>query len=71
MLTSKESKIIYLSAKDQELIDLPFVKSVPWNNFGRKNIGFLYAISQGADTIYDFDDDNSVSNVYKFARLHQ
>ena len=70
MLTSKESKIIYLSAKDQELIDLPFVKSVPWNNFGRKNIGFLYAISQGADTIYDFDDDNSVSIAYKFARLH-
>lgn len=35
-----------------------FVKILPWNNFGRKNIGYLYAIQRGAKTIWDFDDDN-------------
>ena len=37
---------------------LPFVDHLPWNHFGRKNIGYLYAISMGAKTIFDFDDDN-------------
>ncbi len=29
-----------------------------WNHFGRKNIGFLYAMHNGAEVIYDTDDDN-------------
>ena len=37
---------------------LPFVDRLPWNSFGRKNVGYLYAISQGAKVIFDFDDDN-------------
>lgn len=36
----------------------PYVAKVPWNHFGRKNIGFLYAIQHGAAAIFDFDDDN-------------
>ena len=39
--------------KGFSLIDL-----IPYNHFGRKNIGFLYAISKGAQIIYDTDDDN-------------
>ena len=31
----------------------------PWNHFGRKNIGYLYAIHAGAQQIWDFDDDNT------------
>ena len=31
---------------------------MPWNSFGRKNIGYLFAIAHGAKTIWDFDDDN-------------
>ena len=31
---------------------------IPWNHFGRKNIGYLYAIIHGAKVIYDTDDDN-------------
>ena len=34
------------------------IESIPFNHFGRKNIGFLYAVSQGAELIYDTDDDN-------------
>ncbi|KAI8100236.1 hypothetical protein M9434_007197 [Picochlorum sp. BPE23] len=35
-----------------------FVNKVPLNHFGRKNIGYLYAILNGANQIFDFDDDN-------------
>jgi hypothetical protein len=27
---------------------LPHVKLIPWKHFGRKNVGFLYAIIHGA-----------------------
>ena len=30
----------------------------PWNHFGRKNFGYLYAIDNGAQAVWDFDDDN-------------
>ena len=32
--------------------------SLPWNSFGRKNVGYLFAIARGAQIIFDFDDDN-------------
>lgn len=31
---------------------------LPFKSYTRKNIGYLYAISQGAEWIYDTDDDN-------------
>ena len=34
------------------------IELIPYNHFGRKNIGFLYAVSKGAQIIYDTDDDN-------------
>ena len=34
------------------------MKNLPWQSFGRKNVGYLYAIANGAEVIYDFDDDN-------------
>lgn len=30
----------------------------PFNSYARKNIGYLYAMEQGASVIYDTDDDN-------------
>ena len=50
--------VVYLSPEDQEALNIEFVNSIPWNNFGRKNVGFLYAIMHGATVIWDFDDDN-------------
>lgn len=35
-----------------------FISQVPWNHFGRKNIGYLLAVMRGACAIWDFDDDN-------------
>lgn len=46
--------IIYLSCKYQE--KQPF--KLPWNNYVRKMLGYLYAIENGAEYIYDTDDDN-------------
>ena len=59
--STKNSNIFYLSPNRQKEIELDFVKAVPWNSFGRKNVGFLFAIMHGATTIFDFDDDNYVS----------
>jgi len=38
-----------------------FVRAVPWGHFSRKNIGYLYAIRNGAQFIFDFDDDNELN----------
>jgi len=35
-----------------------FAAAIPWNHFARKKIGYLYAIYNDAETIFDFDDDN-------------
>ena len=48
----------FISVSDQEKMDSHFVKSLPWNSYTRKNIGYAHAISRGAQVIYDTDDDN-------------
>ena len=47
-----------MSVESQEKSEVNFVKRLPWNSFGRKNLGYLYAIASGAEVIFDFDDDN-------------
>eukprot|EP00624_Nannochloropsis_granulata_P006837 evm.model.NODE_522_length_4510_cov_124.460754.1 len=44
----------------EEQLTLPFksLQHIPMNHFGRKNIGYLYAIREGATSVYDTDDDN-------------
>lgn len=58
-------KLVFLSTLQQE--DLmaessygAFIAKTPWKHFSRKNIGYLYAISHGANYIFDFDDDNEL-----------
>ena len=50
--------VIYLSPVGQQEVASKFAGLLPWNSYTRKNIGYLYAISQGARVIYDSDDDN-------------
>ena len=53
----------YLSIEKQMSLHrdgLKFVTEVPWNHFGRKNLGYIYAIMHGAEQIFDFDDDNEL-----------
>lgn len=49
-------RVKYLSPAEQEAVAPAFVHMLPWNHFGRKNVGFLYAIQQGAQRVWDFDD---------------
>ena len=51
-------QVIYLDPKTQEGLAYATALELPWNHFSRKNIGYLYAIQQGARVIYDTDDDN-------------
>jgi STELLO glycosyltransferases len=50
--------VIYLSPEVQQEIAGQFSNLLPWNSYTRKNIGYLYAILQGARIIYETDDDN-------------
>ncbi|KAA8492096.1 putative glycosyltransferase STELLO1 [Porphyridium purpureum] len=53
-----DGRVVYLSPDDQLALPFRSVASTPWNHFGRKNLGFLYAVWRGAKVIYDTDDDN-------------
>ena len=53
----------YLSVEKQMSLKrdgLRFVTEIPWNHFGRKNLGYIYAIMHGAEQVFDFDDDNEI-----------
>lgn len=50
--------VTYLSPKDQQTIAHEFSELLPWNSYTRKNIGYLHAMSRGAQVIYESDDDN-------------
>lgn len=52
--------VVLLTPANQEKLKSEFVNRLPWNNYVRKNIGYLYAIQHGADSIWDFDDDNAL-----------
>lgn len=54
----KRKNVVYLTVEYQEGLANQFVRAIPWNNFGRKNIGYMYAIQHGATVLWDFDDDN-------------
>lgn len=56
--TTIGENIIFLSKENQTSTGLNLITYLPWNSFGRKNVGYLYAIANGAQQIWDFDDDN-------------
>jgi hypothetical protein len=47
METTMGERAIFLTEQDQKDMGLKFVDRLPWHSFGRKNVGYLYAISQG------------------------
>ena len=53
----------YLSPDAQEALPFEVLAHLPWNHFGRKNVGYLYAMLNGARVIYDTDDDNQLHDV--------
>jgi len=48
----------FISVTDQIQFGSEYVRHCPWNNYARKNIGYLSAIQNGAKVIAETDDDN-------------
>lgn len=55
--------VIYLTVERQRTMHFQITSHIPWKHFGRKNIGYLYAIANGARIIYDTDDDNRLKEL--------
>ena len=52
------SNLTFLPVETQLELNFKFAQICPYNHYSRKNIGYLYALRQGAEIIYDTDDDN-------------
>ena len=50
--------LTFLSIEDQKKLGFHISDKLPYNHYTRKNIGYLFAIREGAEVIYDTDDDN-------------
>lgn len=57
--------VVYLGIKDQHKIIGNFARNLPENTYTRKMIGYLYAIKNRANYIFESDDDNTP---YKFGQ---
>lgn len=54
----QQDGVVYLNVEDQITLHPSLASLIPYNHYGRKMMGYLYAIQQGADIIIDTDDDN-------------
>ena len=68
---SNKSNVMYLSPSDQERLPFEIVAKLPWNHFGRKNIGYMFGMAHNASFLYDFDDDNhlKIKNFSEVGRM--
>jgi hypothetical protein len=48
----------FLDIDKQKTLPFKFVETCPYNSYQRKNLGYLYAIKEGAEIIVETDDDN-------------
>lgn len=48
----------FYSVKRQKALNYELIKELPFKHYSRKNIGYLEAISKGAEIIIETDDDN-------------
>ena len=54
----KNLNCIYLDILSQKKLFPELSELIPYNHYGRKNLGYLYAIKKGYNMIYETDDDN-------------
>jgi glycosyltransferase involved in cell wall biosynthesis len=50
--------VTFLDVDSQEEMGYRICSRLPFNHYARKNLGYLYAMQQGAELIADVDDDN-------------
>ena len=60
--TLKSEKLFYLDTENQKQLNYKLFEHLPWNHFSRKNLGYLFAIENGAKWIYDTYEDNLFTN---------
>ena len=56
----KLENCVFLSVERQAELGFNLHRLIPYRHYGRKNIGYLFAIQHGARVIYDTDDDNEL-----------
>ncbi|RZK32804.1 MAG: DUF288 domain-containing protein [Hymenobacter sp.] len=52
------ANVTYLDVAAQEALGFGMSTKLPFNHYGRKMMGYLHAIREGAEVIVDTDDDN-------------
>ncbi|KAJ1634915.1 hypothetical protein T492DRAFT_582536, partial [Pavlovales sp. CCMP2436] len=57
---SGRRRFTYLDEGAQRRLRFNIIEKLPWDHFGRKNVGFMYALERGANVVYDTDDDNEL-----------
>ena len=55
----RDHQLLFLSLEAQLESEFELARKLPYNHYGRKNIGYLQAIADGAGCIYETDDDNA------------
>ena len=58
--------VIYLDINAQSELAPGLAGIIPFNHYGRKMLGYIYAMQHGADVIIDTDDDNIPYPSWKF-----
>lgn len=53
-----DPRITFLDFERQQQLGFAYAAHCPENHYARKNLGYLYAIAQGAEVIAETDDDN-------------
>jgi len=54
-----DERLTFLGIDEHDGLGFDFAGRCPENSYARKNIGYLYAASQGAEVIAETDDDNA------------
>lgn len=54
----QHKKTIFLGMDTSSVADFALTGLLPYNHYSRKNLGYLYAMQQGASAIFETDDDN-------------
>jgi hypothetical protein len=52
------SGALYLGVQEQYDFNRDLADAIPFNTYGRKILGYAYAIANGAEAIFETDDDN-------------